>query len=174
MDRFILSALTARQGNGCKFFQECCSETWYWFYAVCILCLKWPFLNACFQQRNYVCYFHYWACICPWKAVHSKLILFCLLKLWLVFILDSWTVQSAGDSIFTRWDNCTKFLLIEVIFGTKETVSVAVFKALYWLCLAYWEKSKIWRLAWKSSVPIITPQITVNWPCSFRIGLPLS
>lgn len=68
-DRLIVSALSARQGNGCKFFQQSCNVTWYWFYAVCILHLKWPFLNAYFCTESSVYYFIYWVCICPWKAV---------------------------------------------------------------------------------------------------------
>lgn len=47
---FIISSCKARKA---MCFQQRCNVTWYWFYAARILSLKWPFLNAYFQQRKY-------------------------------------------------------------------------------------------------------------------------
>lgn len=89
-----------------------------------------------FNKESTVCNFLYWACICLRKssngfAVHSKSALFSLLELSPAseaFVLDSWALESAGDSISTRGDKWTKFHLIEIVFGTKEPVSVSVLK----------------------------------------------
>lgn len=113
MNGFIASALPARQKDGCKFFQRRCNVTWYRFYAVCFLCLKWPFLNAYFQQGNWCLLFPLLSLYMPMKssngfAIHNKSALSSLLKLPLVseiFLLDSWTAESAGDSISTRWES---------------------------------------------------------------------